>query len=140
MILKAALARIDYDELGLEVPCTGLEQGVDWGKVRPSNLGAQLENEPMTSRSLPYIWDYDISEEQFQQLLAGSSTIGRLDQRWAAVRLLEHAPYAEIVRLLGFRHLVEGWPKWRKYIRSRSRRRGFDFLVEWLPKHHPELL
>jgi hypothetical protein len=36
--------------------------------------------------------------------------------------------------------LVRGWPGWRDRVRSPSRRRGFDFLVEWLPEHHPELL
>ena len=94
----------------------------------------------MSNRQLPYVWDYDISESQFQEMLAGQLSIGRLDRDWAAVRLLEYAPYAEIVRLMGFRALIQGWPKWRHHIRSQSRRRGFDFLLEWLPQHHPELL
>ncbi len=94
----------------------------------------------IVSQRLPYVWDYDIDEAQFTALLAGERTIGRLTQRWAAVRLLEYAPYAEIVRRLGFRRLVNGWPEWRRSIRSPRRRRGLDFLVEWLPKHHPELV
>ncbi len=91
-------------------------------------------------RRLPYVWDYDIDESEFQRLLDGSMTLGRLDQRWAAVRLLEHAAYAEVIRLLGFRRLVEGWPGWRASVRSKSRQRGFDFLVDWLPDHRPDLL
>jgi hypothetical protein len=90
--------------------------------------------------TLSYLWDYDISEAQFRDLLDGKTTIGRLDSDWAAIRLLEYAPYAEIVHLLGFRRLVEGWPRWRGAIRSDSRRRGFDFLVTWLPEHAPERL
>ena len=93
----------------------------------------------MTKRP-PYVWDYDISETQFDQLLTGELTIGRLDREWAALRLLEYAPYREIIAKLGFRALIDGWPTWRKRIRSESRKRGFDFLVEWLPQHHPELL
>jgi hypothetical protein len=88
----------------------------------------------------PYLWDYDIDEKRFHALLNGELTIGRLDSDWAAVRLLEYAPYPEIVRLLGFRRLVTGWPRWREHIRSNSRRRGFDFLTAWLPVHHPELV
>lgn len=88
----------------------------------------------------PYLWDYRIDREQFREMLAGRLTVGRLGGDWAAVRLLEYAPYDEIVRLMGFRRLVEGWPRWRGRIRSRSRRRGLDFLVEWLPRRHPELL
>jgi len=91
------------------------------------------------SRS-PYVWDYDIDDSTFKELLEGKRTLGRLDRDWAAVRLLEHAPYPEIIRLLGFRDLVQGWPRWRGKIRSEGRRRGFDFLAEWLPEKHPELL
>jgi hypothetical protein len=89
---------------------------------------------------LPYVWDYDLDEARFRALLEGRETIGRLDRDWAAVRLLEHASYAEIRRLLTFRELIEGWPRWRAHIRAVSRRRGFDFLVDWLPRHHPELV
>jgi hypothetical protein len=87
-----------------------------------------------------YLWDYDIDEAKFREIVAGRKVLGRLDRRWAAVRLLEYAPYREIVRLLGFRALVEEWPVWRPFVRSQSRRRGVDFLVQWIPKHHPELL
>ena len=50
------------------------------------------------------------------------------------------ATYPEIIYTLGYRRLIDGWPRWRKSIRSDSRKRGFDFLTEWLPTHHPELL
>ena len=89
---------------------------------------------------VPYLWDYDISEAQFRNLLEGKISIGRLDSDWAAIRLLDYAPYPDIIHLLGFRRLVEGWPRWREHIRSESRRRAFDFLVDWLPVHYPELL
>jgi hypothetical protein len=94
----------------------------------------------MSHQRLPYVWDYDLNESQFHEMLAGRLTIGRLDRDWAAVRLLEYAPYTDIVHLIGFRALVQDWPKWRRRIRSQSRRRSFDFLVEWLPQHHPELI
>jgi hypothetical protein len=87
-----------------------------------------------------WVWDYDIDEATFRELLQGRKSLGRLDRDWAAIRLLEHAPYPDIVRLLGFRDLVQGWPRWRSKVRSQSRRRGFDFLADWLPKTHPELL
>ena len=88
----------------------------------------------------PYVWDYDMDETQFLDILAGRRAWGRLDQDWAARRLLEYAPYEEIVRLIGFKRLSENWPRWREKIRSKSRVRGFDFLVRWLPEKHPELL
>lgn len=92
------------------------------------------------STRLPFVWDYDLDEDQFRRLLAGTLTVGPLDRDWAAIRLLEYASYRDIVRLMGFHDLVTGWPRWRAHIRSESRKRGFDFLVAWLPQHHPELV
>ena len=40
-------------------------------------------------------------------------TRGRLDRDWAAVRVIEWAPYQEMVRLIGFRALVDEWSRWR---------------------------
>ncbi len=91
-------------------------------------------------KRLPFIWDYDIDEEQLLAILSGSLTLGRLDREWAAVRVIEHAPYSDIVSLLGFKALIDGWPLWRNRIRSQSRRRGIDFLVRWIPERHPDLV
>ena len=93
-----------------------------------------------TDQRLPYVWDYNLDQAQFCEILAGRQTLGRLDQDWAARRLLEYAPYEEIIRLIGYKKLVENWPRWRGKIRSKSRVRGFDFLVKWIPEKHPELL
>jgi hypothetical protein len=89
---------------------------------------------------LSYVWDHDIDEDRFRALLDGRETIGRLDRDWAAARLLDHALWREIRRLLSLGDLVRGWPGWRARMCSGSHPRGFDFLVDWLPRHHPELL
>lgn len=54
----------------------------------------------MGSRSLSYVWDYDVDAATFEALVEGRRTCGRLDRDWAVVRLLDHAPYKEIRRLL----------------------------------------
>lgn len=87
-----------------------------------------------------YVWDYDLDQAQFLEILEGRRALGRLNQDWAARRLIEYAPYEEIIRLIGFKRLVDNWPRWRGRIRSTSRKRGLDFLVKWLPEKHPELL
>ena len=56
------------------------------------------------------------------------------------MRLSEYALYAEIVQMIGFGALVRDWPRWHDRVRSQLRKRRLDFLVEWLPQHHPELL
>ena len=93
----------------------------------------------MTERS-PYVWDYDIDQQTFRDILEGRRVVGRLNQDWAARRLIEYASYEDIIRLIGFKRLVENWSRWRSGIRSASRLRGLDFLVKWLPEKHPELL
>ncbi len=104
-------------------------------------MGGSQYNFPMNHQErLPYLWDYEISEAEFRAMLAGELTRGRLNRDWAALRLLEYAPYPEIVRLLGFPALLAGWPRWRARVRSESRRRGLDFVAEWLPIHYPELV
>jgi len=97
------------------------------------------QKETQSGKRLWYVWDYDIDEETFQAMLDGKVTIGRLGRDWAAVRLLEYAPYQEIISRIGFPILVQDWSQWRNRLRSDGRRRGFDFLVKWLPNNHPEL-
>jgi len=99
---------------------------------------AQHSEEPGQRPRLPWVWDYNIDEEQFLRMLRGQLRLGR--SPWAAVRLIEYAPYEEIVRILGFRDLLQGWPIWRPQVRSVGRKRGFDFLAEWLPRHRPDCL
>lgn len=87
-----------------------------------------------------FLWDYKLTNEEFINILGGELEKGRLDRDWAAVRLLEYGSYQDIVHLLGYKEIVLGWQNWRGKIRSESRRRGFDFLVQWLPEKHPELI
>lgn len=62
-------------------------------------------------KRLWYVWDYDIDEATFQAMLDGKVTLGRLGRDWAAVRLLEYAPYREIVQRLGFSTIVQDWSR-----------------------------
>jgi hypothetical protein len=81
-----------------------------------------------------------LDEVPFVALIRGKTDVAGLDRDWAIVRLLENASYADIVRLPGFRNLIEGWPDRRRRIRSPSRLRGLDFLVEYIPSRRPEWL
>ena len=93
----------------------------------------------MTGRA-KYVWDYDLSQAEFDALLAGRLRRGTLDRDWAAVRLIEWASYEEMIRRIGYAALVREWPHWRERVRSAQQRRALDFVVEWIPRHHPELL
>lgn len=60
---------------------------------------------------LPYIWDYDIDEDTLKDILSGKVSLGYLDKKWATIRIFEYAPYHEIVRLIGYREIVNRWPE-----------------------------
>ncbi|MEZ4870205.1 MAG: hypothetical protein R3C14_53240 [Caldilineaceae bacterium] len=94
----------------------------------------------MNHNRAQYVWDYNITQEQFDEMLAGRFEDGHLNRDWAAIRVIEWAKYEDMVRILGFPTLVKNWSRWRMRIRSEEQRRSLDFLVDWLPKHHPELL
>lgn len=94
----------------------------------------------MSSERLTFVWDYDIDEAQFRAMLAGGASIGRLDRDWAAIRLLDYGSYEQIREFLSVRALVRDWPLWRDRVRSVTRRRGLDFLVEWVTRHRPDLV
>ena len=101
----------------------------------------QTDPKTIDLQSRPYfVWDYDITWEQFLAILEGKLTISTLDRTWAAVRLIEYAPYEEMIRLIGYKGLVEGWPQWRKRIRAKDQQTELDFLVQWVTTYHPELL
>lgn len=74
---------------------------------KPSQMHGEPSAQP--GKRLWYVWDYDIDEATFQAMLDGKVTLGRLGRDWAAVRLLNYAPYPEIVRRLGFPAIVQNW-------------------------------
>lgn len=86
-----------------------------------------------------WLWDCDFDEKEFEAILSGQAQKGRFNQAWAAARLLDYAPYPDILRLLGPKAIKEKWPIWRGRVRSASRRRGLDFLASYLAQH-PEKL
>lgn len=55
---------------------------------------------------IPYIWDYDIDEDKLKNILSGKLLIGHIDKKRAVIRLLEYAPYHEIIRLIGYRGII----------------------------------
>jgi hypothetical protein len=88
----------------------------------------------------PWVWDYDIDEQQFDEILAGRLKIGRKDRDWAAVRLIEYSTYPEMIRHIGLLTLVQNWSRWRSRIRAREQQRALDFVVEYVSSRHLEWL
>jgi hypothetical protein len=89
----------------------------------------------------PWIWDYDLSRQEFDDILAGSLVKwGHLDRDWAAVRLIEYAGYREMINRVGYADFAREWPHWRARIRGEQFRATLDFLADWIQTRHPELM
>lgn len=68
----------------------------------------------------------------FEAVLAGRQVMPAFDMRWALLRLIEYAPYAEIKRLLPVAGFLTLWPSVLGHVRSNMRRDGMDFMYRWL--------
>jgi len=53
-------------------------------------------------------WDYPMSSGKMRKLLASGTT---WEKTWAASRLLERAPFAEIWKYLSYKQFLELYPK-----------------------------
>lgn len=68
---------------------------------------------------------------EFEAILRGNVERPPHDSRWALLRLIEYAPWAEIRRLLPRDRFLKEWPGLASRVRSRARREGMDFLFHW---------
>ncbi len=79
----------------------------------------------------PWLWDTDMDNCTFDALLAGRTSLPCFDTRWAMLRLVEYAPFAEIKRLLPVDGFLALWPSLLGQVRSGMRRDGMDFMYRW---------
>jgi len=89
--------------------------------------------------NLGFIQEYNLTEAQVKSLLRGEITIGCLSQEWIVRRLVEDAPFDDLVTLVGLDVLVSSWPRWRTWIHRVNRRKGLDFLTAYLRETQPEI-
>jgi len=86
----------------------------------------------MSAEKYSWLWDVDMDAASFQRTLAGQERSDFFDQQWALIRLIEYAPYADILRLLPRQAFVNLWPQIEGRIRSATRREGMAFVRERL--------
>jgi hypothetical protein len=86
----------------------------------------------MSAEKYSWLWDVEMSAEQFRLALAGKAEGSAYDQRWALIRLLDYAPYHDILRLLPRQAFVTLWPQIAGHLRSATRREGMAFVRERL--------
>ena len=76
-----------------------------------------------------WLWDVDLDNAEFEDILHGRHAAAGLDADWAMLRLIEYAPYHEIKRLLPRENFLKRWPALMGRVRSESRRNGMDYFA-----------
>ncbi len=84
----------------------------------------------------PWLWDAEMDSAEFEAILSGAAGKPPHDSRWALLRLIEYAPYADIRRLLPRDRFLKEWPELAARVRSRARREGMDFVYHWFKRDH----
>ncbi|MCX8092834.1 MAG: hypothetical protein N3E50_01545 [Candidatus Goldbacteria bacterium] len=75
------------------------------------------------------IWDYNISEDEFLEILYGKKQIGWFDNVWALKRAIEGLNYYDLINLVGFEILSHNWKNIRDKIRSENIKKGIDYVL-----------
>ncbi|MBA4386468.1 MAG: hypothetical protein C0404_00720 [Verrucomicrobia bacterium] len=79
-----------------------------------------------------WLWDVDMDRTAFMDILNSETPAGSFDTKWALARLIDYAPYREIISLLPRNVFLRLWPDVCGMIRSPSRREGMDYVYNRL--------
>ncbi|EKD79899.1 MAG: hypothetical protein ACD_40C00268G0005 [uncultured bacterium] len=76
------------------------------------------------------VWDYNLSQAQFEDILSGKNVLGTLDQSWAMARVLENLHYYDALDLVPFATLSKNWDNVKSKIFIRGIRDGYEFVLQ----------
>lgn len=93
--------------------------------------------EIVTEERYPWLWDVEMDNATFMAVLRGETSSAGHDCDWALLRLIEYAPFRDILRLLPLDLFLTRWPMLMGRVRSVTRRAGMDYYVEWAQRGKP---
>lgn len=79
------------------------------------------------------VWDYHLTQNEFEAILAGEKVLGNLDQNWAIVRVLENLNYYDAMNLVPLNTLRSNWKEVQQKLFSSSIKNGYEFLLQRYP-------
>lgn len=75
------------------------------------------------------VWDYDMTQDEFEAILSGTTIIGSFDQNWAIARILENCNYYDAMSLISQETLLNNWEKIRPKLFNNSIIKGYEFVL-----------
>lgn len=82
-----------------------------------------------TSLYKQLVWDYNITQAQFEYILQGKNAFGKLDQSWAIARVLENLHYYDALSLVPFATIEKNWDNVKSKIFIKGIRDGYEFAL-----------
>lgn len=79
------------------------------------------------------VWDYDLTQGEFESILAGKKVLGNMDQNWAIVRILENLNYYDAMNLVPLNTLRNNWKEVQSKLFNSSIKSGYEFLLQRYP-------
>jgi len=79
------------------------------------------------------VWDYDMTQDEFELILAGKKVLGNMDQKWAIVRVLENLNYYDAMNLVSLNTLRNNWKEVQPKLFNSSIKNGYEFLLQRYP-------
>ena len=83
------------------------------------------------ARRYSWLWDFPYGNDRFDAALRGEGT-GSYNEDWAMARLIDYAPYREMMRRLPKKRFVEIWPRISRLIRPHEIKEGINFYHQKL--------
>ena len=79
------------------------------------------------------VWDYNLTQDEFELILNGKKVLGNMDQNWAIVRVLENLNYYDAMNLVSLSTLRNNWKEVQPKLFNSSIKNGYEFLLQRYP-------
>lgn len=76
------------------------------------------------------VWDYNLTQNEFEEILAGKKVLGNMNQSWAITRVLENLNYYDAMRLVSLNTLRTNWKQVQPKLFNSSIKNGYEFLLQ----------
>lgn len=75
------------------------------------------------------VWDYNLDQKDFEEILIGRKTNGSFDYLWAVKRVLENLNYYEAMSIIPKKTFIKNWDIIKPKMFNKSIVKGYDFLL-----------
>lgn len=79
------------------------------------------------------VWDYNLTQDEFEAILSGKKVLGNMNQTWAITRILENLNYYDAMNLVSLNTLRNNWKEVQPKLFNSSIKNGYEFLLQRYP-------